>query len=93
MRLLGRLVAYEAAGPARAGGNRSRAGGLYLLRAAVVERGRLLPWSSAAQNHLAQLVQDWRFPASGALLLIVPLISCHLLDGLRIEDARVGRQL
>jgi hypothetical protein len=59
-------------------------GGLYLLRAAVVDAGGSSLGSSAAQNHLAQLVQNWRFPASGALLLIVLLISCHLLDGLRI---------
>jgi hypothetical protein len=50
-------------------------GGLYLLRAAVVDAGGFSLGTSAAQNHLAQLVQDWRFPASGALLLIVLLIK------------------
>jgi hypothetical protein len=53
-------------------------GGLYLLRTAVVDAGGFTLGSSAAQNHLAQLVQDWRFPPAGALLLIVLLISSEL---------------
>jgi drug/metabolite transporter (DMT)-like permease len=53
-------------------------GGLYLLRAALVDAGGFTLGSSAALDHLAQLALDWRFLASGALLLVVLLISFEL---------------
>jgi uncharacterized membrane protein len=53
-------------------------GGLYLLRAALVDAGGFTIGSSAALGHLAQLAQDWRFLASAALLSVVLLISFEL---------------
>jgi uncharacterized membrane protein len=52
--------------------------GLYLLRAALVDVGGFSLGSSAALEHLSLLAQEWRFWASGALLLVVLLISLEL---------------
>ena len=53
-------------------------GGLYLLRAALVDAGGFTLGSSAALEHLAELVQDWRFVVGAALLVVVLLISFEL---------------
>jgi drug/metabolite transporter (DMT)-like permease len=53
-------------------------GGLYLVRAALVDAGGFTLGSSAAVGRLPALVTDWRFLAGGALLLVVLLISLEL---------------
>src|SRR3954453_17597893 len=53
-------------------------GGLYLVRAALVEAGGFRLGSSAGLAHLARLPSDWRFWAGGTLIAFVLLISLEL---------------
>jgi drug/metabolite transporter (DMT)-like permease len=53
-------------------------GGLYLVRAALVDVGGVTIGSTAAFPHLWELTQDWRFWAGGALILVILLISLEL---------------
>jgi hypothetical protein len=53
-------------------------GGLYLVRAALVDVGGIRIGSAAALPHLWELVQDWRFWAGGVLILVILLISLEL---------------
>ena len=53
-------------------------GGLYLVRAALVDVGGFRLGSASALPHLAELTLDWRFWGGGALLLTIMLISLEL---------------
>ena len=53
-------------------------GGLYLVRAALVDVGGLTLGSATAVPRLAELALDWRFWAGGALILAILLISLEL---------------
>jgi drug/metabolite transporter (DMT)-like permease len=53
-------------------------GGLYLVRAALVDVGGFTLGSSTALDHLVELGGKWRFWAGGGLLAIVLLISLEL---------------
>jgi uncharacterized membrane protein len=53
-------------------------GGLYLVRAALVDAGGFTLGSAADLRHLPRLAVDWRFLAGGALILVVLLISLEL---------------
>jgi uncharacterized membrane protein len=53
-------------------------GGLYLVRAALVEVGGFTLGSTDSVRHLPKLARDWRFWAGGALIAIVLLISLDL---------------
>jgi drug/metabolite transporter (DMT)-like permease len=53
-------------------------GGLYLVRAALVDVGGFTLGSSDAPGHLVRLAVDWRFLTGGALLVVVLLISLEL---------------
>lgn len=53
-------------------------GGLYLVRAALVEVGGFKLGSAASLRHLAELPADWRFWLGGAMIAIVLLISLEL---------------
>ena len=53
-------------------------GGLYLVRAALVELGGFTLGSTSSLGHLPKLARDWRFWAGGALILVVLLISLDL---------------
>jgi len=55
-----------------------RLGGLYLVRAALVDVGGFRLGSASALPHLAELTLDWRFWGGGALLLTIMLISLEL---------------
>jgi drug/metabolite transporter (DMT)-like permease len=52
--------------------------GLYLVRAALVDAGGFRLDSPGALGQLAELVQDWRFWAGGALILAILVISLEL---------------
>ena len=53
-------------------------GGLYLVRAALVQAGGFTLGSAESLGHLGEVAQDWRFWAGGALIAIVLLISLEL---------------
>ena len=53
-------------------------GGLYLVRAALVDVGGFTLGSSDSLRHLAELPRDWRFWAGGVLIALVLLISLEL---------------
>jgi uncharacterized membrane protein len=53
-------------------------GGLYLVRAALVEIGGFRLGSTGSVSRLPELARDWRFWAGGALILVVLLISLDL---------------
>jgi uncharacterized membrane protein len=53
-------------------------GGLYLVRAALVDAGGFTLGSSSGLHNLAQLPRDWRFWAGGLLIGAVLLISLEL---------------
>jgi uncharacterized membrane protein len=53
-------------------------GGLYLVRAALVEVGGFTLGSVSSLRHLTELGRDWRFWAGGALIALVLLISLEL---------------
>jgi uncharacterized membrane protein len=53
-------------------------GGLYLVRAALVDAGGFTLGSASALRHLAELAHDWRFWAGAALIALVLLISLEL---------------
>jgi uncharacterized membrane protein len=53
-------------------------GGLYLVRAALVDAGGFTLGSVSALQNLAQLPRDWRFWAGGLLIGAVLLISLEL---------------
>jgi uncharacterized membrane protein len=53
-------------------------GGLYLVRAALVDVGGFTLGSASAVHHLAELALDWRFWAGGALIFCILLISLEL---------------
>jgi drug/metabolite transporter (DMT)-like permease len=53
-------------------------GGLYLVRAALVDVGGFTLGSPTAARQLRRLVAKWRFWAGGALVLVVLLVSLDL---------------
>jgi uncharacterized membrane protein len=53
-------------------------GGLYLVRAALVDVGGFTLGSASAPGHLMDLGRDWRFWAGGVLIAFVLLISLEL---------------
>lgn len=53
-------------------------GGLYLVRAALVNVGGFTLGSTSSLAHLAELPRDWRFWGGGAMIAIVLLISLEL---------------
>jgi uncharacterized membrane protein len=53
-------------------------GGLYLVRAALVNVGGFTLGRASSLRSLAELPRDWRFWASGVLIAIVLLISLEL---------------
>jgi drug/metabolite transporter (DMT)-like permease len=53
-------------------------GGLYLVRAALVEVGGFNVLSTSAPRQLGRLLTHWRFWAGGALIVAVLLISLEL---------------
>ena len=53
-------------------------GGLYLVRAALLEVGGFTLGSTGYLSNLPKLTRDWRFWAGGALIAIVLLISLDL---------------
>jgi uncharacterized membrane protein len=53
-------------------------GGLYLVRAALLDVGGFTLGSTGSLSHLPKLARDWRFWAGGALIVIVLLISLDL---------------
>lgn len=53
-------------------------GGLYLVRAALVNVGGFTIGGAGSFRHLAELPRDWRFWAGGALITLVLLISLEL---------------
>lgn len=53
-------------------------GGLYLVRAALLEVGGFTLGSTGSLSNLPKLARDWRFWAGGALIAIVLLISLDL---------------
>ena len=53
-------------------------GGLYLVRAALVNVGGFTLGRASSLRHLAELPRDWRFWAGGTLIAIVLLISLDL---------------
>jgi uncharacterized membrane protein len=53
-------------------------GGMYLVRAALVEVGGFTLGSTSSVGHLPKLARDWRFWAGGALIVIMLLISLEL---------------
>jgi uncharacterized membrane protein len=53
-------------------------GGLYLIRAALVDAGGFRLGSADALRHVPELMTDWRFLVGGALILVILLISLEL---------------
>lgn len=53
-------------------------GGLYLVRAALVEVGGFRLGNAGSLRHLAELPADWRFWLGGVMIAIVLLISLEL---------------
>jgi drug/metabolite transporter (DMT)-like permease len=53
-------------------------GGLYLVRAALVDAGGFRLGSADTLGHIPELASDWRFLAGGALILVILAISLEL---------------